>query len=389
MEVVGDLRYLQLDPIQVVARSHELVLWSRLGPFDVADLGRLRWDDRALFEYYGHQASIVLTEDYPIHSLLMRRYLNPRIPPPPREGQWRRRLREWHRDNQGLRRYVLGELRRRGPLRMRDFEDRAVTGWFSSGWSVGRNVERMLDILCVQGKVVVSARDGQQKIFDLADRWFPEWTPRRVLPERTVETLAAQLSLRGLGVATARQIAWSFPGRRYHHLPAVMQGLERQGLVERVRVVRDGADLPGPWFVHREDRPLLESIEAGRWEGRTTLLSPFDNLIIERDRTQALFDFLFRMEIYVPKHLRRHGYYVLPILHGDRLIGRIDPAMDRARGILRLHAVHAEPGAPRDRATGPAVAGAVRSLAEFLGARSIEVLGETPPGWRSALRSAG
>jgi len=162
MGLVHDLGCLQLDPINVVARSHLLVLWSRLGRFDPADLDALLWEERRLFEYWAHQASIVLTEDYPIHHLLMRRYPTDRY-------AHSRRTKAWLRENGGLRRYVLAHLRRSGPLMLRDFEDRSRTGWISGGWTTGRNVERMLDVLWIQGRVAVAGRNGIQKLWDLAD----------------------------------------------------------------------------------------------------------------------------------------------------------------------------------------------------------------------------
>src|SRR5215216_3500056 len=154
----------------------------------------------------------------------------------------------------------------------------------------------------------------------MAERWLPAWAPTRRPPEREVVRLAAQRSLRALGVATARDIDRHFTASRYPGLPAVLAGLERSGRVERVRLAADGTEWPGPWYVHADDLPLLERLEAGDWEPRTTLLSPFDNLIIDRERTQRLFGFLYRMEIYVPRAARRYGYYVLPVLHGDRLV---------------------------------------------------------------------
>ena len=379
LDVARDLGCLQLDPIRVVERSHLLVLWSRLGRFDPADLDALLWEERQLFEYWAHRASIVLTADYPIHNLLMRRY-------PMERHAYSRRVREWLRENEALRRYVVRRLREAGPLRLRDFEDRSRTGWTSSGWTTGRNVERMLDVLWTQGKIVVAGRAGIQKVWDLADRWFPPWTPKERLPEREIVRRAAQRSLRALGVARVRDIDRHFTVGRYPGLAGTVGDLERRGTVERVRVTGDGAEWPGPWFVHAEDLPLLEQLGAGEWEPRTTLLSPFDNLIIERDRTEQLFGFNFRMEIYVPKGKRQYGYYVLPILSGDRLIGRADPAMDRKRGVLVVHAVHAELDAPLTRSTGRAVARAIEDLAGFLGAREIEYRATMPERWRAALR---
>src|SRR5918999_1678603 len=287
MGVATDLASLQLDPISVVARSHHLVLWSRLGRYDLADLDALLWRDRRLFEYWSTAAAIVCTEDYPIHSLLMRRYPSDRYAAS-------RRLRAWLADNQALRRSILRQLRVSGPLPSRALEDRAETAWQSSGWTAGRNVERMLDLLWTQGRIMVAGRQGQQRIWDLAERCLPSWAPTRRPPEREVVRLAAQRSLRALGVATARDIDRSFTAGRYPGLAEVLAGLERSGRVERVRVADDRRELPGPWYVHADDLPLLERLQAGGWRPRTTLLSPFDNLIINRERTERLFGFSFR-----------------------------------------------------------------------------------------------
>jgi uncharacterized protein YcaQ len=369
MATAADLASLQLDPISVVARSHLLVLWSRLGRYDPADVDALLWRERCLFEYWAHAAAIVCTQDLPIHSLLMRRY-------PSDRNAYNRRLRAWVAANQALRRSILRQLRTSGPLPTRALEDRAQSSWQSSGWTAGRNVDRMLDVLWTQGRVMVAGRQGQQRVWDLAERWLPAWAPTRRPPERQVVRLAAQRSLRALGVATARDIDRHFTAGRYPGLPTVLAALEREGRVERVRVADDGTEWPGPWYVHADDLPLLERLKDGDWEPRTTLLSPFDNLIIDRERTQRLFGFHFRMEIYVPRAARRYGYYVLPILHGDRLVGRVDPAMDRRRGRLVVNAVHAEPDAPAE--AGPAVATALGELAAFLGADGVE-LGQPPP----------
>ncbi len=120
----------------------------------------------------------------------------------------------------------------------------------------------------------------------------------------------------------------------------MLDGLERRGAIERV----DVGGLPGVWYVHRDDLPALERIERGAWRPRSTLLSPFDNLIHDRERTALLFGLDYRMEIYVPKAKRRYGYYAMPLLHGDRFVARVDPAVDRAAGRLVLNAVHAEDG---------------------------------------------
>jgi uncharacterized protein YcaQ len=162
--------------------------------------------------------------------------------------------------------------------------------------------------------------------------------------------------------------------------------LQKERRILPVRVVGEAGEWPGPWFVHADHVALLDRLEANGFGPRTTLLSPFDNLIIGRSRTELLFDFAFRMEIYVPKDKRRYGYYTMPILHGDRLIGVVDPAMDRKSGRLTIASVHAEPDAPQDHATGAAVRGAIHDLAAFLRATDVDVTGPVPAGWHRALR---
>jgi hypothetical protein len=174
---------------------------------------------------------------------------------------------------------------------------------------------------------------------------------------------------------------------RYPGLAATLSRLERQRLILPVAIDDEGYPLPGLWFMHAEDVPLLDRIESGDWEPRTTLLSPFDNLICDRARTRLLFGFDFSLEIYLPAARRRYGYYVLSVLNGDRLVGRLDVAMNRAERRLELKAVHAE--AISDAAgAGPATADAARELAEFLGAREVVLPKSLPIQWRRAMRAA-
>jgi uncharacterized protein len=377
MEAARSLRCLQLDPISVVARSHRLVLWSRLGPYDLAELDAVLWEERRLFEYWAHAASLVLTEDYPIHRLLMRRYPTDRY-------AHSRRMKAWVEENAALRRHILQRLRQDGPLRARDLEDRSQRSWSSDGWTNDRNVDRMLDYLWTKGRIVVAGRPGGQKLWDLAERWLPEWTPRERLTEQEIVRRATELSVRGLGVARPAHVQEHFTRWRYGGLPGALTALQRRGRIHPVRIADGDAFWPGPWYVHDDVLPLLDRLEDGGWEPRTVLLSPFDNLICDRARTELMFGFHFRMEIYVPKVQRRYGYYVMPILHGDRLIGRLDPVMDRNGGRLVINAIHVEPGAPLTAATGRAVGAAAEDLATFLGADRVDYRA-MPDRWRPVL----
>ncbi|TMD05375.1 MAG: winged helix-turn-helix domain-containing protein [Chloroflexi bacterium] len=375
LDLVRQIGCLQLDPINVVARSHLLVLWSRLGTFDRAELDRLLWKDRSLFEYWAHAASIVLTEDYPLHAGMMRKSIR-------RESPWAKRFGEWADQNRSLRRHILAELRQKGPVASRTFEDRAAETYQSTGWNRDRNVGRMLDYLWTTGSVMVAGRSGNQKLWDLAERCLPPWTPRERLSPRAITRKAAQRSLRALGVARPRDVANHFIRGRYADLPQVLKELERAGAIVPVSVVDGKQALRGSWYVHADDLPLVEELGQGGWEPRSTLLSPFDNLICDRARTKDLFGFDFRMEIYVPAGKRLHGYYVLPFLHGDRFVGRVDLALDRPQGRLLVRAVHAEPRA--DGEAGRELAATLTALAGFLGAHAIEYR-RVASAWRKAL----
>lgn len=376
LEMVRRIRCIQLDPTNVVARTQLLVPYSRIGRYDPALLDRLMWTDKSLFHYWAHAASVVLTEDYPIHRRQMIAWLSG-------ETQWAHRVREWMAANQALRRHVLGELRRRGPLRTRDFEDRSVHAWGSSGWTDQRNVGRMLDFLWAQGKVMVAGRVGVERLWDVAERWWPEWMPReRLSPEQAVAR-ATRISLRCLGVGTRKHVSDHFIRGSYPGLAKRMELLEHRGEILDVDVEGLGG---GRWFLHQEDLPLVEELEKNNWEPRTVLLSPFDNLICDRARTEALFGFHYRIEIYVPKNKRRYGYFSMPVLHGDRLIGRVDPSLDRKANRLVINSAHGEDSTDRSRRTAGSVKGAIEEMAQWLGTSSIEYRNITFEPWRRALR---
>ncbi len=379
MEVVGRLGCLQLDPINIVARSHLLVLWSRLGSYDQGLLDSLLWQERRLFEYWAHAASIVLTQDHPIHQMRMRRYGKG-------SDSWSQQVSAWMQQNETLRVSILSALHQRGPLRSRDFEDPVQVAWQSSGWTGGRTVGRMLDFLWAQGHILVARRVGAQKWWDLAECCLPPvWISKEPLAEHEVVCAAAQKALRALGVATAREVTEHFTRHRYPGLSEVLSHLEATERILRVRVQEQGKELAGTWFVHTEWLPVLERLEQQAWEPRTTLLSPFDNLICDRKRTARLFDFTYQSEIYTPKDKRRFGYYVMPILSGDQLIGRIDPTFDRGRKHLMINAVHAEPATAITGETGQAIAVAIEELAAFLGATTISYSHQIPEGWKLIL----
>jgi uncharacterized protein YcaQ len=277
LDTVRTLGYLQIDPISTVAPPQQLVLWSRLGSYDVGRLERLLWVEKKLFEW---RAFIWPRESLPIIRARMRRRRTGRY-------EWERRGIAFLRENAAFRRYVLRELERRGPLLARELEDRSAERRAGKHpWWGTRNVSIMLELLQDRGVVAVVGRRGTHRLWDLAERWYPE-----------VETIP-------LAEANRRQ-----DEQRFRAL-----GVRRVG---------------NEWHAHPDvdDAPVPD---------RVTLLSPFDRLIHDRDRAEALFGFRYRLEMYVPKAKREFGYYVLPILVGDRIVGRVEPVFDRKSGELAV-----------------------------------------------------
>jgi uncharacterized protein YcaQ len=376
LDVVRDLGCLQLDPTSVVAPSHQLVVFSRVGPYQRKHLDTLLWEQRRLFEAWAHAASIVLTEHYPIHRWITRRYALGK-------WSWTPRALAWVKANDALRRSILRQLRDHGPLPSRAFEDASSVGWQSSGWTGDRNVGMMLAILWRSGQLMVAGRRGGQKLWDFPDRCLPAWTPMTKLSEPAIIRWAAEISLRGLGVGRARDIGHHFISGHYPNLASALLALEKQRRIVRLKVEDTDRAWPATWYVHADDLELLDRIEAGEWRPRTTLLSPFDNLIHDRARTRLMFGLDFKLEIYVPALERQYGYYVMPLLREDRLVARVDPAFDRNSKRLSIRAISIEPGC-EDASIARSIKEAIAQLAAFVGASGIDYE-RIPSRWRRTL----
>lgn len=380
LSVVRDLGYVQWDPVTVVAPSHLLTFWARVGDFRPSVLEKLLWQEKTLFQHWTPMASLVLTEDYPLYLSLMRRY------PDSLSHSWgnhRERAKRFLAQHSNLRRKILHELTK-GPRSIGDFEDHHRSRSNEGGWSAGSDVSYMLFHLMMSGDVMVVGHRGNQNIWGLSEDFLPDSADRNALSEQDFEREAAQRALRALGTATPREIELYFVRGRYESIHRTLARLEDESLIHRVVV--EGIGGRDQRFIHHLDVPILETLAADRFEPRLSLVPPFDNLLYSQARGVRLFGFDYVREQFLPKEKRRFGTYVLPIVWGEKLIGRIDPRLDKESRTLLIHGVHAEPDAPRDRDVAARIGETISRLARFVGATRVTYPSSVPKAWKSELR---
>ena len=379
LAVVRQLAFVQWDPVTIVAPSHLLSFYARVGHFEPKLLDRLLWKDKTLFLHWTPIASLVLTEDYPLYRSLMRRY------PDTRAKSWGYQLRAAKRflvRHSALRRRILSALKG-GPRTTSDFEEHRSTKREEGDWGSASDVSEMLFHLLMSGDVMVVGHRGAQNLWGLSGDFLPNWVDRTELTDREFERSVAQRALRALGTATPREIALYFPRGRYLGLKAVLADLEQESRIHRVHV--GAPPFREERYIHDEDVPLLDALARGNFEPRLSLLPPFDTLLGNPMATKRLFDFDYIREQFLPKEKRRYGTYVLPIVWGEKLIGRIDPRFDKPTATLHINAVFAEPGAPTDRSVRENLAEAISGLANFIGAKNVVNSSRVPTAWRSSL----
>ena len=335
LAVVRQLTLLQIDPTAAIAPSADLVAWSRLGSaYEPAELSRALEQDRVLFEL---DAMVRPMSDLGL-------YLAGAADWPSYDKQ-----RDWLRNNDRFRRDILELLGNSGPVSSRDIPDTCVVPWASTGWTNNRNVTQMLEFLMMRGEVAIAGRVGRERLWDLPERVYPAVAVPSV---EEAERRKNERRLASLGIARKKTRAMPME-------PTHVGEAGEAAVVEGVK---------GEW---RVDPAALE----GDFEGRTALLSPFDRLVHDRVRAEELFDFEYTLEMYKPAAKRRWGYFALPILHEDRLVGKLDAAADRKASVLRVNAIHEDVRFTRTMTK--AVQAEVEGLASWLGLVAVET-GLTP-----------
>ncbi len=324
--IVRQLTLLQIDPTAAIAPSADLVAWSRLGSaYRPVDLRRALEQDRTLFE---HNALVRPMSDV---GLILARS---------RTSRSHERTDQWIRDNDRFRRDIVKLLRKSGPLSSRDIPDTSAVPWASTGWTNDRNVTQMLEFLMMRGEVAIAARVGRERLWDLPERVYPADV---VVPSvDDAQRIRNERRLASLGIARQKTTAMPIE-------PVDVGDTGEPAVVEGVK---------GEW---RVDPAAL----GADFEGRTALLSPFDRLVYDRRRAEELFEFEYSLEMYKPAAKRRWGYYALPVLHDDRLVGKVDAAADRKASVLRVHAIHED--VKFTRAMTKAVQAELEDMASWLG----------------------
>lgn len=365
LPAIRQMGYLQIDTIQVVQRSQNLVLWSRLGDYSPDWLDEVHAEGQ-LFEYFAHALCYVPMEYYPtfrgrgLHDKRIGRY-------------WR----GWAEKHQELLDRVLEAVRVNGPLSSMDFESERI----ETGWGGVKHERLALDRLMITGELMVSKRENFRRYYDLRERVLPDWDDANAQDLETVRDELALMAVRALGAARADWVA------NYYYLLKTgmvkrLDALVKDGRLHRVEV--EGWDQPV--YIHPDQLALAEGALAGELNATyTTLLSPFDPLVSDRDRALALFNFDYRLESYTPAKDRQYGFFCLPILHRGRLVGRLDPKAHRKDKRMEVKALYLEPEVKLDDELISSLKQTLTQFTAWHGLDSLEITAAEPAGLLEAL----
>lgn len=368
LSTIQRMSLLQIDTINIVARSPYLVLFSRLGAYPQ------HWLDDALrrgelMEYWAHEACFLPRDDF---ALVRHRMLAPD------KMGWKYR-KEWMQEHVEEIEQLVAHIEQNGPVRSADFEHPRKG---ASGWWEWKPHKRHLEGLFTAGKVMVVERRNFQRVYDLTQRVMPHWDDvRDVLSQEAAEYRMLENSARSLGLFRAQWLA-DYYRLRQPALPLLLEQLQEAGQIYPVNV-----ETLGPAWLHASLLPLLATAQEDKLTAtHSAVLSPFDPVVWDRKRAEQFFDFSYRLECYTPAPKRQFGYFVLPLLHRGRLVGRMDAKMHRKEGVLEVIALYLEDGVKPGRTLEKGLQNAITEFARWQGARRI-TFARLPDGLFSACRS--
>ncbi len=366
-EIIDHLGYVQIDTIAVIERAHHHTLWNRCSDYSPGHLHDLQAIDRTLFEHWAHALAFLPTSDYRFYLPRMTRM----------RDRPNDRTRQWITEHANVLDTVLGRIRKEGALTSKDFEP--PPGTKRGTWWDWKPAKRALEILFWQGTLMVSERRNFQKVYDLTERVLPSAIDTSQPTEDELARFHIHRALRGLGIAREREIRNAFHIVNQRAVSEGLKSLQSQGAVLPLSV--EGLD-----DVYYVQPTALESIPPESSD-RLVILSPFDNLVIQRERLSHLFGFDYTIECYVPAPKRKYGYFVLPILWEDALIGRLDAKAERSTRTLLVKKLWFEKTFDTIKDALPALADALADFARFNGCTTVDLGPIAPTGHKRQLKS--
>nr|MBN2276195.1 YcaQ family DNA glycosylase [candidate division Zixibacteria bacterium] len=358
--IVDKLGYIQIDTIAVIERAHHHTLWTRFHEYTPAMLHDLQAVDRRIFEYWGHAASYLPISDYRFYIPRMHRFVNP-------GNSWEKeRLKKYGH----LMKPILERIRSEGPLGSRDF---ASTGKKRGTWWDWRPAKTALEMLFWRGELMITERRNFSRIYDLTERVLPEQVDTRVPETDELGRFLVRRALDAFGVARLEEICDHLHAAPRETIAQALKQLLDSGEVTGVQIAEDQKVT---YYAHTEY--LERSGRLRKSKPRLHILSPFDNLIIQRHRTNRLFGFDYSLECYLPAHKRKYGYFVLPILWNENLVARLDVKADRKNQRLILNSLQFEPSFKSFNEMLPALVEKLRRFAAFNNCRDICIKNVSP-----------
>lgn len=360
-QVVDQLGYVQIDSIAVLQRAHHHVLWNRCREYSSGMLHELQSVNRRIFEYWGHAASFLPMSDYRYYLPRMRSYRQPK-------SKWQRDRLEQHGHLMGP---VLERIRAEGPLGSKDFEP--PPGVERGTWWDWKPAKVALEMLFDRGELMITERRSFQRIYDLTERVLPSSVDTRYPESDELGRFLVRRALSAHGVAQTKEISGHIRAADRRVIEKSLQDLVDTGEVVSVTIEDDSS---APYYALADKVDDLGQEQATN--ERLLLLSPFDNLVIQRERLLRLFGFDYTLECYVPAAKRRYGYFVLPVFWGDSAIGRLDAKADRKSKTLIVHTIHFEPDYGGSDETMAALANALVRFMHFNECNGISLGTVTP-----------
>lgn len=373
LETIRRMYLLQIDTINVVARSPYLVLWSRLGHYRPEWLDELLAEGN-LFEYWAHAMCFIPIEDYPYYRRRMLDSIQNKTWP----FKW---AVKWSQEHSKVLKKVRTHLQKKGAVRSAEFEN---ASHIAGGWWNWKEEKDALEMMLLTGEVMVARRQNFQRVYELRERILPDLDDATLPSSEELHRTFTLRAVHALGIAFASWVPDYFRVPK-KGITKQLDALVQEGFLETVEV----KGFEGYAYVHPDHTQLIERAASGDLESTlTTLLSPFDPLVWDRNRALQLFDFDYKIECYTPAAKRRYGYFTLPILHRGKLIGRLDAKAHRAQGIFEVIALHMESGVKVTKRMASDLAAALHRLADWHGTPEIVIRQSNPPNVATLLQVA-